>query len=164
MTEPIKVKGLADLQKMLNTLPAKMGKNILRGAMRAGAKPVLAAAKQEAAVVSGELRDSLKITGGAKKGNRGQVHAAVKTDKFYAKFVEFGTDPHEIHPKNREALAVDGKAVELINHPGAKPHPFMRPALDTQAGAAVTAAGEYIKKRLTKAGLDASGVDVGVEE
>lgn len=205
MTE-IKTKGLAELQKMLNTLPAKMEKNILRGAMRAGAKPVLAAAKQGAAVASGELRDSLRITDGVKKGNRSQVYAAVTTakkvkrgqvdaagasDAFYAKFVEFGTDPHLIKVEDNEkpryvtrrgtvkkqSMKTINKMVKtgslvigknfvgpVVSHPGAKPHPFMRPALDTQAGAAVTAAGEYIKKRLTKEGLDASGVDVEVEE
>ena len=190
MTEIIKTKGMAELQKMLDTLPAKIERNILRGAMKAAAKPVLAAAKQGAAVVSGELRDSLRPTDGVKKNNKAQVYAAVKTDAFYARFVEFGTDSHLIKVSDSDkptrmtrrgmkqysmktinkmvkngSLLIGGNLVgPIVSHPGAKPHPFMRPALDAQANAAVRAAGEYIKKRLTKKGLDTSGVDVGVQE
>ena len=42
----IKVTGLAELQKVLDTLPEKIERNILRGALNAGAKPLLNVAKQ----------------------------------------------------------------------------------------------------------------------
>ena len=47
-----------------------------------------------------------------------------------------------------------------VEHPGSAPKPFMRPALDSRAQAALQAVGETIKKRLTKEGLNASGVDL----
>jgi len=37
----------------------------------------------------------------------------------------------------------------------------MRPALDSKAQEALKTVGEAIKKRLTKQGLDVSGVDIG---
>jgi hypothetical protein len=40
----------------------------------------------------------------------------------------------------------------------------MRPALDGKAGEALVAVGEAIKKRLTKQGLDASGVDLEAQQ
>ena len=43
----IRVKGLAELQDFLDKLPQKIETNIMRGALRAGAKPVLEAAKKK---------------------------------------------------------------------------------------------------------------------
>ena len=166
----IKVKGLADLQTFLDQLPAKMEANVLRGALRAGAKPLLAAAKAAAPVgepsetnrnryklYAGALRDSVRISGRIDKRN-GKITASVKAggktksgaDVFYAHMVEFGTKPHVIG---------DG------THPGVQAKPFMRPALDAQSGAAIVAVGEYIKKRLaTKNGLDTADIEIKIEE
>lgn len=166
----IKVKGLAELQTFLDQLPVKMEANVLRGALRAGAKPILEAAKAAAPVgepsetnrnryklYAGALRDSVRISGRIDKRN-GKVTASVKAggktksgaDVFYSHMVEFGTKPHVIG---------DG------THPGVQAKPFMRPALDAQSGAAVVAVGEYIKKRLaTKNGLDTADIEIGVEE
>lgn len=169
----IRVTGFAELQKVLDTLPAKIEANILRGALRAGAKPILEAARQSAPigepsdsakrkyrVYAGALRDSLRISGRIDKRN-GNITAKVvaggkvrKTgaDVFYAHFSEFGTRPHSLSKK--------GEA----DHPGTPARPFMRPAIDSQAQAAVVAAGEYIKKRLTKNGLNTSDIDIGLAE
>lgn len=166
----IKVKGLAELQTFLDQLPAKMEANVLRGALRAGAKPILEAAKSSAPVgepsetnriryklYAGALRDSIRISGRIDKRN-GKVTASVKAggktksgaDVFYANMVEFGTKPHVIG---------DG------THPGVQAKPFMRPALDAQSGAAIVAVGEYIKKRLaTKNGLDTADIEIEIEE
>jgi HK97 gp10 family phage protein len=154
------VKGLAQLQAALDSLPAKIEANIMRGAMRAGAKLVLADAKRSASFAdrTGALRDSLRITTSLK---RGTVLAAVKAgatakDKrpFYAGMVEFGTAAHVITAGPGKLLPVYG-GVKSVHHPGARKHPYLRPALDTQGAAAVAAAAEYIRKRLaTKYGID----------
>ena len=182
----IKTKGLAELQKMLDTLPAKLERNIMRSALRAGAKVLMEEAKQNASVVSGELRDSIRLSTSAR---RGKVSASVKTDLFYAKFVEFGTSPHFISisatdtPQRKTRRGMQSYSMKTINqmvkrgslvigghfvgpsvhHPGAKPRPFLRPALDTQASAAVIAVANQVKRRLTKQGLDASDVEVDAE-
>ena len=48
----------------------------------------------------------------------------------YALYVEFGTPPHIIRPKNKKALAfkVNGKQVfaKIVYHPGTRPYPFIR--------------------------------------
>lgn len=154
-----RIKGLSELQAMLDTLPAKVEKNILRSALRAGAKPVLAAAKAGVPVRSGKLRDSLRIT---TSGKGGTARAAVTTRLFYAKFVEYGTAAHEIVPQVRSALGFGSVVTEKVEHPGGGARPFLRPALDGQKEAAVLAAAQQIKKRLTKAGLSAAA-DVEVE-
>lgn len=167
----IRVNGFADLQKFLDQLPAKIETNVIRGALRAGAKSILEAAKQNVPVgepnrenvrlyggYAGALRDSIRISGRINK-KKGNVTVSVKAggksnktgaDVFYAHMVEFGTKPHII-----------GDGV----HPGVMPKPFMRPALDTEANTAVLAVGEYIKRRLSvKNGLDTSDIEIGIEE
>ena len=173
MTQDIKVTGLAELQKFLDTLPGKMQNNILRGALRSGAKPMLEAARQAAPVgepsdaakrkykvYAGALRDSLRVSARIDRRN-GNVVASIKAggksrrtgaDVFYANFSEFGTRPH--------ALSKNGES----NHPGTAPRPFMRPAIDSQAQTSVLAVGEYIKKRLSvKNGIDTSDIEIGID-
>lgn len=53
----------------------------------------------------------------------------------HAKFVVFGTAPHEIRPMNARTLSfhAGGKLIftSLVHHPGAKPNPFMQEAIET---------------------------------
>jgi len=170
----IQVKGLADLQKFLDQLPAKLEQNVLRGALRAAAKPVMATAKQNAPVgepsdtnkklyklYAGALRDSIRLSARIDRKRR-MVVASVKAggksaktgaDVFYAHMVEFGTRPHSVV----KGSSLRSYRAQTAQHPGMKARPFMRPALDSQAQSAVIAAAEYMKKRLsTKHGLDTS--------
>ncbi len=63
------------------------------------------------------------------------------------KFVEFGTNPHIIQPKNKEALRFEvgrverlsgkkkGKTIvfaKRVRHPGTRPNPFIRNTLQTK--------------------------------
>ena len=156
-SDTTKVKGLAELQAALDQIPAQMERNIMRGALRAGAKVLLAEAQSttEFADDSGALRASLRITTSVR---RGTVTAAVKAgptkrDKrpWYARLVEYGTKAHIIRAKPGKLLAI---GVSVVHHPGAKARPYLRPALDHKAQAAVQATAEYIRQRLaTKHGL-----------
>lgn len=173
MTTEFQVKGLKELQRFLDTLPAKVEANIMRGALRAGAKPILESARSSAPVGEpsengrkkynhyvGALRDSFRVSGRI-NSRKGEVTVSVKAggkvkktgaDVFYAHMVEFGTKPH--------AIRKGGK----VSHPGTSPRPFMRPALDSKSGEAVVAAGNYIKRRLsTKHGLDVGDIDISLD-
>lgn len=152
------VTGLADIQKLLDTLPVKIEKNIMRQALRAGCNVIKETAKQMAPVgppsakgakvyggYAGALRDSIRVGARIKGGKvTAYVKAGGKTKKgadvFYAHMLEYGT--------------VNMRA-----------RPYMRPALDSQASAAIVAAAEYMKARLsTKQGLDTADINIGVEE
>jgi HK97 gp10 family phage protein len=153
-------RGLSDLQAFLDKLPAKIERNVVRGALRAGANVVKPIAQANIHDVSGHLAASLKVT---TQSRGGRVTASVYTREFYAHFVEYGTGPHRIAAYRAGALVINGRLVKSVEHPGARARPFLRPALDTQAGAAVLAAAAYIRSRLaTKEGLDTA--DVTVEE
>lgn len=63
------------------------------------------------------------------------AHIIAQAD--YAKYVEFGTKPHAILPKQRRALKIptpDGYIFrKKVSHPGSKPYPFFFANLQDRA-------------------------------
>ncbi|NHZ78442.1 hypothetical protein F2P44_03960 [Massilia sp. CCM 8695] len=148
------ISGGAELDAFLQQVSAKVEKNIMRSALRAGANVFKDAAKSRVPVELGALRRSIRVNTGYKKG---RVSASVKAGNkkaWYWQFVEFGTAPHVIEAKRASALAFGGTVTQRVQHPGARPHPFLRPAMDVQADAAIHAIGTQIRKRLTVEGLN----------
>jgi HK97 gp10 family phage protein len=164
----VHVKGLRELAQMLQALPVKIEKNIMRGAMRAGANVILEQAKANVPVsepsdrnrerygaYAGALRDSGRVGGRARKGKVtsyarfGGATAKTGVPVFWVHWVEYGTKPHS---NGRRGM-----------HPGARPHPFLRPAADTAQADAVVAVGKYVYRRLEqRGGWDLA--DIVVEE
>jgi HK97 gp10 family phage protein len=159
--------GGKELDALLQTLPVKLETNIMRSALRAGARVYLDEVKQNIPVASGALRNSARIT--TRKGKDGKISASVKVGNsvaYYAQMVEFGTRPHVIKAKPGHALNINGREVKSVQHPGTAAHPFMRPAADAKFGPAVAAVQAQVRKRLTKAGLtvpDAAPPDEATE-
>lgn len=154
------VTGLKELQAFLDQLPAKVEANIMRAALRQGANVVRDEAKANVPVKSGVLKAGIKVS---TKSRRGVVTASIKASGkhgYLANWLEHGVAAHFIKPKTAKSLFFAGLFRDGVDHPGIAPKPFMRPALDSQSQAALLAVGEAIKKRLTKQGLDASGVDL----
>lgn len=159
----VEIKGLSELHHELQALPAKIERNVLRGGLRAGAQIMEAEARRLVPVApptldsvrrgarAGELQRSIKITLRANKS--GAVRAQLKAGNkvaWYAHLVEFGTARHWIKPKIRKSLFVAGLFKEVIDHPGAKPKPFMRPAYDGKWRSAIAAMADYIRARLPR--------------
>jgi HK97 gp10 family phage protein len=157
----LSVTGLAELERALETLPGKIQSNIMRGALRAGLKPIQDAARSGIHSVSGLLARGLKVS---TRSSGGSVEASLSTKGTHgpvAHLVEFGTKAHFIGGGVGGALKMpDGSLVFGVQHPGAAPRPFMRPALDSKAQEAVQSAANYIGKRLTKEGLETPAVSV----
>lgn len=158
MAKNLHIIGAKELSEALALLPANIERNIMRGALRAGAKVIFDDAKQNAPVDGGDLKESLRISTNRKKG---EVSASVKAGNkkaWYYHFVEFSTQPHIIRAKNAKYLrfmAKDGTSVrtQQVNHTGTLEQPFMRPALDKKNAEAIVKTGDYIRKRLGKEGL-----------
>lgn len=151
----IKVKGLAELHQALQGLPGNIERNVLRGALRAAGNVIAAAARANVdrlAHPTGVLKKSIRVSMRV-RSRAGWVNANVKAgDKvaYYAHMVEFGTARHWIKPKNRKSLFFAGLAREVVDHPGARARPFLRPAFDSQAATAMEAMADYIRNRLPK--------------
>lgn len=166
MADTVHVKGLAQLDAFLTQLPGKIQRNVMRGALRAGANVMRDHARANAAKASGLLAKGVKVSTGSKGG---VVYSYVRTTgahKYLANWIEFGTAAHRIVGRNGGMLRINGGAiVRSVEHPGSRAIPFMRPALDTQNGAAVVATGNYIKARLaTKHGMDTASIEVEEKE
>jgi len=157
----VKINGLAELEKTLSELTDKLQRNVLRSALRAGAKVIETQVKEQlqddGSVHTGRLRDSIHASVRVIRGKPVATITAGGSGKnaaFYARFVEFGTAAHDIKPKKHKSLFFAGLMREVVHHPGAKKKPFMRPALDTASAPATLAFALQIKKRLTKQGMD----------
>ena len=158
--DTLHVSGLTELGKVLQTFTLKLERNVIRGGLRQGANVVKEQVLVNVPVAepsdrnreryggyAGALRDSVRVS---TRSYRGKVSASVKAggmktkggaDVYYANWVEYGTRPHMNGARG--------------HHPGARPKPFMRPALDTEAQRAVIAVGNYMRNRLaTKHGID----------
>lgn len=150
----IEIKGAAELHRALAQLPAKLEAQVSRQALRAGAKVIEREAKALTPVAEGKLRASIRTSTGMKRG--GVVYAHVKAggrkkgDAFYAHMVEYGTKPHEIKPKRFKSLFIAGIFRKVVQHPGAKARPFMRPAFANKSQEALGAIADYIRARLAR--------------
>ena len=155
----IEVKGLSDLQKALDQLPARLEANVMRGGLRTAAKVIRDEARRLCPVGDagslpkghqpGALRDSIRVTVSVRRGMvRASIKAGGKNHVYYAPMVEYGTARHLIKPKNRKSLFLAGIFKELVEHPGASKKPFMRPALDAKAVEAIEAFAGYVRERL----------------
>ncbi len=60
-----------------------------------------------------------------------KIQSAVYSTSGYGGYLEVGTEPHVIRVKTAKVLT-DGKTFfgKEVNHPGTKPHPYFKPALD----------------------------------
>ncbi len=170
--DTVHVTGLSQLQAFLDQLPVKIQKNVMRGALRAGMNVVKPVAQSDIHSISGALAKSLYVSTRTKGST---VTATLSAGRGFGKkgtparnlplWVEFGTAAHNVAAKAGKSLAFLNVFRKDIHHPGARPKPFMRPALDQQAQPAVIAAAEYIKARLaTKEGLDTSAVLIEGDE
>lgn len=147
--------GGRELDAFLQTLAPKVEKNIMRAALRAGANVFLKEVRVNIPVVDGDLLASTRVS---TRSQRGRVSASLKIGGKrapHAHLVEFGTKPHVIEPKKKTgALLIHGAFARLVHHPGAKPHPFARPAFDTKGRDAITAVASKVRERLTKEGIN----------
>jgi HK97 gp10 family phage protein len=141
-TGHIQITGLSDLEKNLEQFSDRIAKNILRGAVSAGAAVIRNEARLKAPKDTGEMARDIMIKRARDSRGSGLItyHVFVRTgkksrlagkkrnvnrDSFYWRFVEFGTAKMSAKP-------------------------FMRPAFDTAKERAVQAIKEYLAARIDK--------------
>ncbi|MBA4797022.1 MAG: HK97 gp10 family phage protein [Rhizobiales bacterium] len=130
------VKGAKELRSKLLAIPPRV-RRLTRAAMEKGAEELVQMMKRLVPVSSGDLRDSIGWTWGEApdgaiviaqtepddEGLRITVYAGNR-EAFYARFVEFGTAPHNISQGGGNA-SFSGITVD---HPGGRAQPFFFPA------------------------------------
>ena len=80
---------------------------------------------------TGALAESIRSMRHTSLGAGGAVDLLVTAHKPYAGFVLHGTKPHDITPRNKQALSWmapsgDQTFATIVHHPGTKPNPFPR--------------------------------------
>lgn len=168
MSEQFKhVKGFDALGKALTELPTKIAKNVMRSGLRAGAVVFKEEAELQlesnGSVKTGELKRGLKVGTNFKNGVARATLKVTGKHAFIAPWLEFGTAAHSIAPKNAKFLSFGGLFAGAVEHPGARPKPFLRPALDGKSEAALMAVGNQVKARLTKQGIDTPDISIDEE-
>lgn len=159
------IRGLEKLNAYLTAFPVKFEKSCVRGGLRAGAKKELLPETQAnllaaGAVKTGELISGLKV---GTRSRGGRVTAYVKAGGkhgYIMKWIEYGVKPHDIVAKAGGLLAFLGIFAKAVRHPGFKGRGSMRRALDHSGGAAVVAAGEYMRDRLERVGVDVADIEI----
>lgn len=132
----IKLTGARELDLALRNLDRKIARKLVRQALRAGAKIIRDEAQQNAPVLSGQLKKSIKVRA-AKSRRRGVIRLQVQTadgdyagDEFYASFIEYG------FMKQETRRLEDGSLISLKRGSGTPtyfpPRPFMRPAFESK--------------------------------
>jgi len=186
-----RLKGGPELLAVLDQFPENIERNVLRGALRAGAKPIQDLAKEKVRRRSGALARAI-VRGSRTEGGqpRGYVKLRGK-HAFLGLFLEFGVKLHliKVSDEDRDRL---GKTTRhgfrrfsmrtinnmvtrgslkigknfvgpVVTHPGFASMPFMRPALDEGMAAAIKAAGEYLAHRVQIGDIKAPDLDVEQE-
>lgn len=176
------MKGGPELMAFLDQLPTRLAVSAVRGGMNAAAKVIRDEARALVPRKSGLTRKSI---GHSTRVQGLLVTAKVRTrgaHAFLAPMLEYGTRSHWIRlaedllPKTRRrdgrvktlsirtankmirrgSLVINGNFVgDSVFHPGARAHPFMRPALDIKGVEAINAMGAYIANRLKFGNLQA---------
>lgn len=118
----IQFKGLPQLRRRLDAL------DDLGPFMRDLALDAVSEQKKLAPVKTGNLRRTIHV------GRITARSAETVASANYARFVEFGTRPHEIRPRKARVLAfkVGSRKVfaRRVQHPGTRAQPFMIPGAE----------------------------------
>ncbi|HET7255566.1 MAG TPA: hypothetical protein VFJ46_17555 [Xanthobacteraceae bacterium] len=174
----VTVRGRDEVRRFIASLPGQFERKVLRGAGRAAANVIADEARDRC--ISSAVKGSIKVRVDAPEG---RVLAKVQTKgkgAYIAPWLEYGTSEHFISVDASQSggrtagrinslhkagsLVINGEFVgDTVLHPGAKPFPFLRPALDVKAGEAIAAAQSYINSRISRSGITGSDEPAGDE-
>lgn len=100
-------------------------KPLVRGALQNSATIIQRNVRQRAAHKTGALQRSIQQS-------ISYPSATVEVLEKYGAFVEDGTKPHIIRPKNKKALFWKGalNPYKVIRHPGTRAKPFFKPGVE----------------------------------
>jgi len=107
----VTIQNLPALQRDFANLTAKMQRGVLRDALRAAARPVVASAKSKVPVRTGKLQRGIQQRVSVRSGS---AEAIIGFDRkqFYGRFIELGTSKMSAKPFLRPALDESQNQIE----------------------------------------------------
>lgn len=141
----IKMTGFEAAERILDTMPTKVRKRVIKQSLRRGAAVYQKGAKANVPSRTGKLKRSIKVRSG--RGLITQVYVA-QDPGWYAHLVERGVKRHSLA---RGANLSRGKKQDVGRiHPGFRGRFFMQRAADAQTEAAITAVANRFEELLLK--------------
>ena len=115
----VKIRGAAEMERLLKLLPERVAERVTKNALRAGARVIRDEAKDRVPVDTGDLRDSVVVRsptrGQRKRGAALVVVGFEKPVSRRAHLTEFGTQHQPAQPFLRPAVDEGGnKAIDAI--------------------------------------------------
>lgn len=149
------LKGVKELTRLLDQLPTvAMKKTVLRNALKKAGSPIAEAAKTNVPVVTGGLRDSIKVSPSLKpsqrKGrqDRSVVTVYVGSSSPVAHLVEFGTVERILDEPRLVKLG--GRWIRITTTGFVSPNPFLRRAWHAMKMPALGIFADEMKNELYK--------------
>lgn len=144
----MEVKGLSELNKALKELPDRIAKNVLRGAVNAGAAVIRQEAKANAPVYTGDVAQGHPPPGTLKKAIS-QAQAR-KLSNQVQQTVHVGVRQGKSAKKTKKGALLDAYYWWFVENGTSKmaARPFLRPAFEGKKTEAVKAIEEYLAKRI----------------
>lgn len=152
----MKLEGVDEAAKRLDSADRKIRKRVVRKAVRAGAAPYVKAVKRDAPVDTRELKKSLtqkvkSYRSGATivsvVGARNRRSPSGRNPAKYLHLVEGGTRPHVIRTRTAAALSLGRNAfVKEVRHPGTKATRFMATTATSRRSEMVNAFSSKMKE------------------
>lgn len=133
----IKIEGLDELSDTFG-LASREARNVARGAVQAVAMEVRNEVRKRAPRKTGNLRKAIVAKQAKPKGDsissdvRVESGKSSKNDGFYWRFIEYGTQSHDIRAgADASSLAAGNKLLgKEVTHPGTKARPFVVPTVE----------------------------------
>lgn len=151
----IELRGFDEMVSALRALPAHVERRAVIDALRAGARVLQRRAKRNVRKHSRQLEQSIVVR---TRGRNRVVVMVKRPGSYYAHLIEFGTAPHTIRVREAKALRIGtGWSTREVEHPGARPYPFMRPALDEGTPEALEAMRVKLGKNVERIALELVG-------
>lgn len=138
----IKIHGADQVARQLKAAGVDVSRG-LEVVCSAGAEVVQKAIRARAPgnLAQGVIRETTE-----KSKERVTVSTGPVNRQRHAHLIEYGVEPHETAPDDKDALAFDGHIVAWASHPGIVARPFVRPAADETRSSSRAAMGDAVGK------------------
>ncbi len=155
MPVTVEVQGLRELSERLRVLPLEIQKQIMVGAVDAGAQVIQREAERLAPKKRGFSSPKSLVSRIIRRRKSdaevSEVQVSILAKAPHAHLVHFGTAAHEIRAKRKKVLAdkAAGKIFgKTVKHPGAKAQPFLSRAFESKKREALDKIAAFMRDRL----------------
>lgn len=144
------LEGADDLERNLTMLARETRKRIVVDGLYEGSK--ITASRVRMLMPRGDSGALARSLDHKKLKSSVRIRVGSK-EAFYAPWLEYGTSPHAIRPKRRgskQALTIGSGIFASAQHPGARPHPFLRRSMDETRRRVVDVAARSIRNDINR--------------